>query len=345
MKQNYIVPKWLDEAFLVKVLSEKCKSEFKIVEFSIDSATQKGDNYASEMFRIVVRYALVANATEILTQNLILKKTHSDEKINKIFETSDIYRKEINCYRIYLPEFQKILRSIEEQAKLSPEVIYYDLNNEVLVMEDMAVQGYRTAEKSSRFSLDLARLTLRKLALYHAASVVYNQRVDGKLQDIKNTIFADNGFDSMFDTVLGAAVAEVGSWGEEYAKYVPHLEFLKENFLTICDDALKPSDGMGVFIHGDMWLNNLLVKYNDDTSASDVLLIDFQLCGWGSRAVDLIYFMFTTLNEEDYINNFDQVLQIYNDEFTKTLRKLNYKDIPEFTEFQQEVEKKLIYGW
>lgn len=97
-------------------------------------------------------------------------------------------------------------------------------------------------------------------------------------------------------------------------------------------------------MHGDMWLNNLLVQYGDNKSAKDILLIDFQLSGWASRAVDLIYFVFTTLNEEDYMNHFDEVLQIYNEEFSATLKKFDYKAIPSFSEFQQEVQKKLPYG-
>lgn len=344
MKQDYIVPKWLNEAFLVKVMSEKCEQQFKIKEFSIDSATQKGDNYASEMFRIVVKYELLANQGLILIQNLILKKNHSDPKINEIFQPSDMYRKEINCYRIYLPEFQKLLQSIGVEAKLAPEVIYYDLENEVLVMEDMAVQNYRTAEKSTRFSMGLARQTLRKLALYHAASVIYNERANGELEGVKNTIFSSGVFNDMFETILGAATAEVQSWGAEYEKYLGDLQFIRDNFLAIANNSLVPSDGMGVFMHGDMWLNNLLVQYGDNKSAKDILLIDFQLSGWASRAVDLIYFVFTTLNEEDYMNHFDEVLQIYNEEFSATLKKFDYKAIPSFSEFQQEVQKKLPYG-
>lgn len=341
MKQNYIVPDWLDKEFVQKVLSQKHGTSVSIDSFTVDSATQKGDNFASEMFRIIVSYSVNGEGR---VKNLILKKSHTDPKISGIFERSDMYRKEINCYRVYLPEFQKILQSVGEQAKLSPEVIYYDLDHQVLVMEDMAVEGYRTAEKSTRFSLDLAKMTLRKLALYHAASVIYNQRVAGELEKVKNTIFESDDFDKMFETILGAAIDEVHCWGKEYEKYIPELEFVKTNILTICEDALQPSEGMGVFIHGDMWLNNILVQYGENKSAKEILLIDFQLSGWASRAIDLIYFIFTTLNEEDYKESFDDVLRMYNDEYRDILKKFDYKDIPEFSAFKKEVEKKLPYG-
>lgn len=143
---------------------------------------------------------------------------------------------------------------------------------------------------------------------------------------------------------MGAAIDEVRCWGQEYEKYIPELEFVKTNILTICEDALQPSEGMGVFIHGDMWLNNILVQYGENKSAKEILLIDFQLSGWASRAIDLIYFIFTTLNEGDYKESFDDVLRMYNDEYRDILKKFDYKDIPEFSAFKKEVEKKLPYG-
>lgn len=342
MKQNYKVPNWLHEAFILRVLSQSGETQIKLNEFTIDSATQKGDNFASEMFRIVVNYC-EADLSEVIVRNLILKKTHTDPKISKMIQHSDIYRKEINCYRTYLPEFQKILATVGITEKLAPEVIYFDMENEVLVMEDLSVQGFRTAEKSSRLSMDLAKMTLRKLALFHVSSIIYNEREGRQLENVKNEIFTEH-LKEMFDLNLDAAVAEIQSWGADFSKYVPDLKFIRNNFAEIIDATLVPSEGMGVFMHGDMWLNNIMVQYAENKSANDIVLLDFQLSGWASRAIDVIYFIFTTLNEVDYMQNFDEVLRVYNDEFSALLEKFNYKYIPEFSQFQEEVEKKLPYG-
>lgn len=347
MKQNYIIPSWLNKEFLLKVLKTKFGDnlEVDVKDFSIDSATQKGDNYASEMFRIVMNYSLGSDG-KVLTESLLLKKNHTDPKIDELFRPFDMYRKEINCYHIYLTEFQKILKTIGEETEIAPKIIYFELDNQIMVVEDKAVQNYRTGDKHKRFDMDCARLTLRKLALYHAASIIYNERENGDLKKVKNTMFSSLSADQMFKTIVDAAYAEVKSWGKDYEHYLKDLEFINEHFLPICDDLLIPSPNMGVFIHGDMWLNNILVQYDDNnpTKAKDILLIDFQLCGWASRAIDLIYFIFTTLSEEDYTEHFDDVLEYYNDQFTATLKRLGGKNIPTFEEFKAEVEKKMFYG-
>lgn len=123
--------------------------DLQIDEFSVASATTKGENYCGGIFRIIVK------KERALEKRLIMKKSHTDETAKALFAKPDLYRKEINVYRSYLPEFQKILRSIEEDVKLAPEAIYYDLEKEVLVLEDLHVRGYRTIDKGVRFSVDL----------------------------------------------------------------------------------------------------------------------------------------------------------------------------------------------
>lgn len=188
-------------------------------------------------------------------------------------------------------------------------------------------------------------MALRKLALYHADSLIYKEQVNGTLESVKNNLFCEDTFSNIFNAVLGGAIAEIQSWGADYEKYLPDLTFVKDNFNAITEDTLQPGKGMGVFIHGEMWLNNILVQdQNGSAPPSYILLIDFQFCGWASRAIDLIYFAFTTLNEEDCQEHFEDVLRFYNDEFTSALQKFNYKDIPEYSQFREEVQKKLPYG-
>lgn len=48
---------------------------------------------------------------------------------------------------------------------------------DVLVLSDLKVDGYVMADRFERLDLEHARLTLSKLAKFHAAGVLYRERV------------------------------------------------------------------------------------------------------------------------------------------------------------------------
>lgn len=67
MKQNYNVPEWLNEDLLLTVLKEYksiANGSIRINKFEVESATEKGENYASQMFRVICEYTKADNKPE-----------------------------------------------------------------------------------------------------------------------------------------------------------------------------------------------------------------------------------------------------------------------------------------
>lgn len=350
MKQVYVIPPWLDREFAKKVIlqndSKAKEASIEITAFEADSATNKGDNYASEMFR--VQYSYTKDGQEYKDKKMIVKSRHGSDETNNMFSPYELYRTEIKIYKNLLPEFTKLLAEVGIKVPLAPEFLYCDMDKEVLVLEDANLRGFRTGNLQKRFCMKSAKLVLQKLAWYHASSAVYNDRNKQCLTAYTSKIFAAHidSFTSSFDKMVAAFVGEVSSWkGYEY--YVPKLELMRKNFKQLGDKTFSPiENGFNCLIHGDLWLNNILVKYqnNDENRPKDVLLIDLQIASWGSPTLDLHYFFYTTLPEEIYQNHLDELIQYYHGILSETLRKFDFKAIPTLHQLQLDYLSKHFQG-
>lgn len=341
MKQDYKVPDWLNDSYLLRVLRSNYPSSDEILlkKTHVESATNKGDNYASEMFRIVLEYT--RNGV-FLQKPIILKKDHDSTDVNKFFESYNLYRTEIEYYRQYMPQFEKILAAAGDPIQLSPRMLFHE--DPVFIMEDMAPLNYRTVSREDRFDKETAKMVLTKLAKYHAASMVYNRTSGGSLEKVTGTLFeVENGFLTILLKKFDCLMADMCSWGEKYSLIIPKLKLIRENYYVIGRRCVLPSNGFGVFSHGDAWLNNILIRFEGDKPV-DVLLIDLQLSCWTSPVCDLLYFIYTSLNEEDYQRHFDEFIKHYYDNLSCVLRKMNFSPVPSLMHLQQDIQSRLVHG-
>lgn len=92
---------------------------------------------------------------------------------------------------------------------------------------------------------------------------------------------------------------------------------------------------------GDAWTNNLLFKLDENGVATDMQFIDFQLSFWSSPANDLLYFFVSSVADDTKIDHFDDLIECYHTELTKTLKKLNYdQHIPTLAELHIDLLEK-----
>jgi hypothetical protein len=99
--------------------------------------------------------------------------------------------------------------------------------------------------------------------------------------------------------------------------------------------------GFRVLNHGDDWINNMMFKVN----AEDVKLLDFQNSYWGSPTGDLLYFLFTSVNDDVKIDSFDELVGHYHRELVESLRKLSYgAALPSLDEIHDDFIAKRQYG-
>lgn len=74
--------------------------------------------------------------------------------------------------------------------------------------------------------------------------------------------------------------------------------------------------------------------------------MDFQLCVYGSPAIDINYFLNTSPSESVLINHKDKIIDIYLSELTSTMKKLGCKSRPPtLTDLKKSMRQTELYGF
>lgn len=138
--------------------------------------------------------------------------------------------------------------------------------------------------------------------------------------------------------------------------YVKKLKRVRKNLMEKGAKAFAPDPNhFNTLIHGDMWVNNLMMKYAnvtetdeinpDDLEIENIIFIDFQYSCWTSPTIDLHYFFNNSLQESLRPGRFDELITFYHGHLTTSLEGLEYKQqIPTLEQFKQQYFEKSFYG-
>lgn len=140
----------------------------------------------------------------------------------------------------------------------------------------------------------------------------------------------------------------------EFCKTQPGLEKLVEKFTNIedtfydriCATSVRDDNEFNVILHGDLWSNNIMFKYDDVTGdVEDTVLVDFQICYYGPPALDVTYCLYTSSHNDVAELDWEMLVQHYYDELRATLTKLNYsKKVPSLMEFNAQMIMRGMFG-
>lgn len=345
----HAAPQWLTQEYVENMLKKyKNNSNITVKCMEIKPAINKGENYASIMTRIKVTFQ-EGNGKSCTTENYIIKTTHEDDPfIANIMRPYDIYKTEMDMYEKVLPQLSKLLQSIGDKDKLFADTIHVDYKNMAIIFEDLAVTQFEMANRISGMDKLHAKLALKKLAKMHATAAVMNENQQGILEKYTHGIFNKHtkGFAPFFENMLEVCANFAGSCPELGSYYKDKLLKLKPH---VMDYAAKLHDYnpeyFHTLIHGDFWINNVMLRYDESKNITDLKLIDFQFCNWANPAIDLHYFFNTSLQNELRLNAQDELIQYYHRVLSETLKDLKYSaKIPSLHEFCIQVEAARFNG-
>lgn len=332
--QDFQIPSWINEEYLLKVLQHKFPSnkDLQVQKVTVSVGINKGDGFVSELFRVVVDSSLG-------TFPLLLKKPQEVVEIFELLQPLDMYNREITFYLEYYPAMKEILESVGEFEEFAPEMFYAEEEADILILRDLRSAGYKTGDRIQRVSTEAAEVVLRKLAKFHAASLVLNKKWSGKVEQRKIKLF-EGDLSLLFRTHLRALVEDMRTWGSDYEHIIPKLADAEINYKTLCLQNVTSDRGLDLLIHADPWFTNLLIR-NGDTL--DVVIIDFQTAAWGSLAIDLIYFTITSLNEKDFEQR-EELLKVYHGHLERVLQKLQWERKISYKDVLREYKDKFLHA-
>lgn len=204
----------------------------------------------------------------------------------------------------------------------------YFYTDSLLVMPDLTVQGYSTRQCLQVLDSDHIFVTTTSVAQFHAACVNYETkkslhtgqpyRISGEFGSLlTEPIFCDSPFLRSCSKLSTNLIKQLSS--KSY-RDLENLEGdLTQLYIEACDTFKEYDETINVLIHKDLWVNNLMFKYDNDVPVNCVL-VDYQCLRYGPPAFDLMMFIYLTTDRPFRQERENDVLGHY---YTVFIRHLN----------------------
>ncbi|XP_017104263.2 uncharacterized protein [Drosophila bipectinata] len=341
-------PEWLTESYLQDALQKYYSDQrLRIDWVKVKPALGKGENYGGVLTRVKAQFTR-SDGTSQLGHYIIKSTFEGNEFAQSTMEPYDIFNREMEIYEKVLPKQKALLLEIGDTEQIFAETMAVDLPNSALIFEDLNARGFVMPDRLAGLNQKLAKIVLRKMAKMHATSAVLNQRENHVLETYDRGFFNryTENYAPAFVGMFEAAIRRVAQW-PGYEATAEKMKTLVPIYMELGKRVFDISPGhINVLAHGDLWTNNVLVKYDKDSGEPlDVIIIDFQYSAWGTPAIDLFYFMNSSLEFELHRDQQEQLIAFYYGIFSDTLRRLQFQQpIPSLHQFHQQLHQKKFYA-
>ncbi|XP_054731372.1 uncharacterized protein LOC129239687 [Anastrepha obliqua] len=348
------IPDYLNEEFLVNALEEGLR-EIKVTinEAIFEWGSNPGDNYCSRIYRVLVGFQrLSADQKQPVQEQLsLIIKTIPITKETRFLEDVGVFLKEKFTYFDVLPRLELLIDGYKFGAKC-----YYAIKSpmQTIVFDDLKVDGFTIASRQDQLDWEHSELILRQVGRLHATSMVLmNRHPDitkrlnkGMLSE--ETLMKSDTFENMFGGTLKQLAINSANW-PGFEKISQKLHHFHNNFKSICLRAAerRKDDRIVVMNHGDLWTANFMYAYDDPQQPikpTRAIFVDFQVNFYGSPGCDLNFLLNTSIRLDLLKYRRDELINVYFQTFTETLKYLHYENIPTLEDLKYELRARELYG-
>ncbi|XP_017776636.1 PREDICTED: uncharacterized protein LOC108562731 [Nicrophorus vespilloides] len=193
-----------------------------------------------------------------------------------------------------------------------------------IVMDNLVSRGYKGLDVKRPLSVECVRLVLQQLGRFHAMSFALKHRRPEAFRratnKLRETVFASSMFPTygkLFLHAIHDALKLAKQSLPSDSVYVSKLALFTLNIFDLMSD-LALANPYSVITHGDLWSNNILCKYDEETGfPEDAAFVDFQGCRHASPIHDLMFIMLLAIDKST------------RDEFREDLLKCYYSALSE----------------
>lgn len=260
---------------------------------------------------------------------------------------NNIFPREIQAYSEFLTKAEALLLSVNDDTKFAPKCYFSSYEpKDFLVFEDMKTKGYKPFPRNHQLNFEQAVPIIVKLAKLHATSVVLYEKNPSIMEYYSEGSISTNPERQDFLVHYRNCIETLGlvaenEWGPEWKEIAKKLKALSKVIVQkACDLYLRDDNAFNVFNHNDLWIPNILFKFNEDGSVEDTIFVDFQLSYYGSPGIDINFFLYGSLSEEARTVFSKKLIRIYHQHLAQTLEKLGYgKRIPSLHDIHVQILK------
>ncbi|CAD7091884.1 unnamed protein product [Hermetia illucens] len=336
---NSTVPEWLNEEYFKDILDKEF-GKHEITKFSAESATGKGENYASRMTRVLIDLQLEDGTPKSV--RYIVKSLIGGELSQSFLGT--VFPKEIEMYEKIVPQINNLYKEAGVDFSVGAKCIKTQIDPPAIILEDLVVAGYENISRFEGMDLDHVHVTLEKLARFHAATArIYE--INGPYSEHFNKGIFGPEMLAMMEKMVASTWEVIKSCIQKWGDCEVYIEKMEKLFLRFCDlileaEKMDPND-FNVLNHGDTWCNNIMFKHNKDGTIDDLKFVDLQVSKWGSPVWDLQYFIISSCSYDIRIEKFDYFVKYYHQHLIESLKLLKYAGkLPKLVEIQIQMLKR-----
>ncbi|KAH8333666.1 hypothetical protein KR059_002020 [Drosophila kikkawai] len=302
--------------------------------------TKPGDNYGSVMLAVQAHIRSADGSVRDLP--LIAKLPPlTNDLYWQIFQPERTCITENAVYQYLSPELDKLQleagilpaklfdgfpRYYGSRISLDPKAAKVD-RDAVLVQENVTVRGYKPGNRHKAYDLAHTVLILNYLARYHALPIalrlkkpeVYEKYVRPFFLKFNMNGNIDPEQKKQMDEELMKDIRAVTSDERDVAR----VKELQEAFDAFQADKDEEDGPFTSLVHGDLWINNMMVKYDEEGTPTKLKIVDFQIAQYGSLVHDIIFLLFSSVDVQVLEDNYYNFLSIYYKAFIQSLKSVN----------------------
>ncbi|KAM7360758.1 uncharacterized protein ACRADG_007532 [Cochliomyia hominivorax] len=340
------IPAWIEAKLFDKVLRETVKDFKKLKEFKVFPALAPGENYATVMLKVQAD-VLLTNGS-IHRQTYMLKVAHDTDLYRNEMSKWEMFITESGMYRDIKPEFEKLYADAGLKVEFGAKSYQLPIDKEYILLEDLSMRGFKNAKRQDCLDMEHCKSVLKKMAQFHAASVVRVEKkgmfekpfLHGFLKD-ESKNFCKAMFDGSMPHLL-KTIKKLDGLQDCYER----IKSLSVNLNDIVfDENRLDANEFNVLNHGDCWSNNIMFQYDKEGNLQETFLVDLQMPRYGSPAQDLLYFIVSSARLDIKIEKFDYMIKYYYDNLIEHLKLLKCtKPLPKLRDIQAALIKYGIWG-
>ncbi|XP_052844250.1 uncharacterized protein LOC128257323 [Drosophila gunungcola] len=335
-------PKNYSAEYFERALARAFSCEkLRVENLHIEAVSQKGENFCSVIYRVALKFRRSPDGA-LESGNYVLK--------DLLPIATEIGTNEKDMFEQLLPAMSAILEKFPTELgdhKISADCLLAEASagKEIYILEDLCALGYGSFDRHQGLNLEDAKICVRKMAQFHGASMILFQNEPELVAKLSPSNYG-NDLSDLFAKVIVLDGTEYAA--EVFADELPEIsKKMKAQIPVAYTQRMKnvvdpKKSSFNAVVHGDPWVNNIMF----DSANKKVVLVDFQNCFWGSPAIDLYFFYYTSVKHEVLLNQQDELLNHYYHSLQETLTHCGFKGSqPTFDQLKDEMQRCLFYAY
>uniref|UniRef100_A0A0A9VYS8 Citrate synthase, mitochondrial n=1 Tax=Lygus hesperus TaxID=30085 RepID=A0A0A9VYS8_LYGHE len=287
-------------------------------------------------------------------RSVLMKRQPANVIRRQAFRCDPAFRNETHSYETIVP----IMSEFAGWAMPFPDC--HHASSQLIVLQDLQPLGFKMADRKKGLDMEHSELAMKALARFHGTSLAMKHVDRVKFEGIRS-LTTELAFAPDSEPVFGASVENAlrmaltaledessagESWSTswELGEALHNLRTLKGSVFRRLQALTRPTEPLSVLCHGDLWLNNMLFRYNGD-AVEEVKFVDLQVMRYSSLATDLLYFLSTSVEPSVLRFHQEDLVSIYHEALVETVSKLA-PDAPKITieQINDQIEELALFG-